>query len=53
MPVIYNFFFTPFISGMGKDIIVIKEESKKYKRSICACINYAYAMVTSMLMFLS
>lgn len=24
-------FFTPFISGMGKDIIVIKEENKKYK----------------------
>lgn len=24
-------FFTLFISGMGKDIIVIKEENKKYK----------------------
>lgn len=26
-----KFFFTPFISGMGKGIIVIKEESRKYK----------------------
>lgn len=31
MSIICNTFFsTPVISGMGKDIIVIKEESKKY-----------------------
>lgn len=46
----YNSFFsTPFISGMGKDIIVIKEESKKYESSVCACIKCAYAMITNML----
>lgn len=27
--------------GMGKDIIVIKEESRKYECSIRACFNYA------------
>lgn len=37
--------------GMGKDIIVIKEESKKYKRSTHAYINYGDAMVTNMLIF--
>lgn len=50
MAIIYNNFFHPFISGMGKDIIVIKEESKKYK-SIYACNNYAYAMVTKIPLF--
>lgn len=35
--------------GMGKDIIVIKEESKKYESSVCACIKCAYAMITNML----
>lgn len=49
MSIIYDSFFTPFISGMGKDIIVIKEESKKYKWSICASMNWADAMITRML----
>lgn len=37
--------------GMGKDIIVIKEESKKYKLSIHACVNYANGKITNMLIF--
>lgn len=34
---------------MEKDIIVIKEENRKCNGSICACINYACATVTNML----
>lgn len=37
--------------GMGKDITVIKEESKKYKLSIHACVNYVNGKITNMLVF--